>query len=147
MTVLFFCENEKNTDIITYNDLNHFLLFNIDVLQINENGNYFYEYTPKRDGDNIRYESDLNEQLTYYFNGIKYIPEDVSEFIFCSAPYTEFKIRITFLEKPNTNDEFKINARHWIINSNDRKTIISKPVIVKNIIYKDGVYVQKLIKF
>jgi hypothetical protein len=143
--IMFLVKNEKNADIITYNYTKQ-LLFDTNLLEIDREGHYFYEYRPDKIGDiidNIRFESsNLNNQLTYYIGGIKYAPEEVSEFVFISALFHEFKIRITFLEKPSPNDKFKILSRYYLINSKNRGLLQSSRVITKNNIYNYGMYIK-----
>ena len=43
--------HEEKTYMVTYNNKEKFLLFSAGFLQADENDNYFYEYTPKRDCD------------------------------------------------------------------------------------------------
>lgn len=145
--LMFLVENEKKADIITYNYTKHFLIFTIGVLEMDREGNYFYEYSPEKIGDiidNIYFEksSNLNIQLTYYIGGIKYTPEELNEFIFISARDHEFKIRITFLERPNPNDEFRILSRYYLINSQDRELLAKNRVITKKTIYNYGMCIK-----
>ena len=54
----FFIENQESTDIITYENIKHFSLLNVSVLERDANGKYFYQFSVKRDGDiidNIHY--------------------------------------------------------------------------------------------
>jgi hypothetical protein len=44
---------------------------------------------------------------------------------------SEFVIRVTFLEKPNNNDEFKIIMRNYILNDEDKKTLSTNSLGVK----------------
>jgi|688.fasta_scaffold866450_1 hypothetical protein len=116
----FLIENENNTDIITYENTRNFLVSDIDLLEKDESGNSFYELSVRRDGeiiDNIHYESssNLEVQISYYIGGVKYTPEEVNQFIFV-LQYNEFRIRITFLETPTTDVEFKIFSRYYIMN-------------------------------
>ena len=49
----FLIENEKKADIITYNYTKYFLVFTLGLLEIDREGNYFYEYSPEKNGDII----------------------------------------------------------------------------------------------
>ncbi len=145
----FFLENnqKENTDIITYNYTRRFSMLSISVLEIDKNGNYFYEYSLDRNGDivdNIRFEScsNLNAQLSYYIGGIEYTPEEIDKFVVVSAQYHEFKVRITFLEKPNPGDEFKILSRYYLINSQDRSLLSKSRIKTKNNIYNYGMCIK-----
>ena len=65
--------------------------------------------------------------------------EKIKEFVMCASMYTEFKLRLTFLEKPKNNDEFKIIIRNHLINTKDRQLLTKKPVKTEFINYIDGV--------
>jgi hypothetical protein len=140
--VKFFIENKDNVDIITYENTRHFSLLNFSVLERDTDGNYFYQFSIKRDGDiidNIRYESisGIPAQLSYYIGCDKYSPEEVDKFVIVSSIYHDFQIRVTFLEKP-TNDEFKILSRYYLVNTEDRKKLATNRVETENIFYGDG---------
>lgn len=146
--IRFLVENEKNADIVTYNYTKKFTLFGIDVLQMDKEGHYFYEYSVDRIGDivdNIMCESstNLNVQLSYYIGGIYYTSNEVKEFVFISAAYHDFKIRITFLEKPNPSDEFEILSRYYLINPQDRELLRKNKVNTENNIYYNGMCIKK----
>jgi len=139
----FFIINKDNADIITYKNTRHFSLLNIGVLERDADGNFYYQFSVKRDGDiidNIFYESisGINAQLSYYIGGDKYMPEEIDKFVIVSSMYHDFQIRVTFLEKQTTNDEFKIHSRYYVVNSDDKKYLKTSRVVTKNIIYSDG---------
>ena len=118
-------------------------LMNTDVLKIDNIGQYYYEFSPDRNCDiidEIKYVpfTNLDAKLTYYISSIEYPPEDFNEFLFCSALFNEFKVRITFIRKPKIDDKFKINSRHWLLDSTSQLLRRSK-VITKYNIYYDGV--------
>ena len=143
----FLIENEKKADIISYNYTKYFLVFTLGLLEIDREGNYFYEYSPEKNGDiidNIYIEKSLRLkiQITYYIGGIKYTPEEIDEFIFISAKNHDFKIRFTFLERPNPNDEFRIISRYYLINSQDRELLAKSRVLTKNNIYNYGMCIK-----
>jgi hypothetical protein len=145
----FFLENnqKENTDIITYNYTRQFSMLSISVLEIDKNGNYFYEYSLDRNADvvdNIRFEScsNLNAQLTYYIGGIEFSPEEIDKFVVVSAQYHEFKIRITFIKKPNLGDKFKLLFRYYLINSPDRTLLSKSRIKTKNNIYNYGMCIK-----
>jgi hypothetical protein len=141
----FFIENENNSDITTYNYTKDFLLLNVDVLGKDKEGKYFYEYSVERFGDIVDNISspDVNVQLTYYIGGIKYMPEEVNQFVIVSSMYHEFKIRITFMEKPTSDNEFKILLRYYLINTSDRQKLTMSKVITENIIYSNGMAIKR----
>jgi len=147
----FFIENQENADIITYENTRHFSLLNVSVLERDANGNFFYQFSVKRDGDiidKISFESTsgISAQLSYYIGGDKYMPEEVDKFVIASSMYHDFQIRVTFLEKQTTNDEFKILSRYYLVNTEDRKKLATSKVETENIIYSDGMTGRKINK-
>jgi hypothetical protein len=144
----FYINNKHNTDIVTYTSIRHFVLFNISVLEKDEEDNYFYEFSIQRSGDridDIHFESDsnMNVQMSYYIGDIKYTPEEINEFIIIHSQYYNLQIRITFLEKPTMNDEFKIISRYYIINAQDRRILATSNIETKNMVYSNGICNRK----
>ena len=76
-------------------------------------------------------------KISYYIGNILY--DKVNEFIFISAPYTEFKIRFTFNEKPNYEIEFNIYSRQYIIETEYRNNMTNSTIITKTNIYRNGI--------
>ncbi len=145
----FFIENQESADIITYENIRHFSLLNVSVLERDTDGKYFYQFSVKRDGDiidNIRYESisGISAQLSYYIGGDKYMPEEVDKFVIVSSMYHDFQIRVTFLEKQTCNDEFKILSRYYLLNTEDRKKLATSRVETENIFYANGMTSRKV---
>jgi len=145
----FFIENQGNADIITYENIRHFSLLNVSVLERDTEGNFFFQFSVKREGDiidNISFESisGIPAQLSYYIGGDKYMPEEVDKFVIASSMYHDFQIRVTFLKKQTTNDEFKIHSRYYLVNTEDRQKLATSRVETENIIYGDGMTRRKV---
>lgn len=137
-------QQPKSVSGITYYFTNQFSLANIDVLKIDNIGQYYYEFSPERNGDiidEIKYETntDLDAKLTYNIGGIEYLPEEFNEFLFVSALYNEFKIRIIFMRKPEIDDKFNIHSRYWLFDSEPRRFLQRSKVITKYNMYSNGV--------
>ena len=141
--LLYFLQNRAIADIITYQNERTFVLMNLSILEKDANANPFYQFSIKREGDivdNIRFEStsNLNVQLSYYIGGSMYLPEDVSEFVIIASAYNDFEIRITFLEQPSVDAEFKIRARYYLLLSDDREKLMHSKLETQNMIYSSG---------
>lgn len=142
----YFIENEVNgVDAITYNSIRKFSIANIGVLEKDKNDHFFYEYTIERTSDivdNISLEcsANLKAVLSYNIGGKLYEKEQIKKIIFIAAPYTEFKHRITFLEKPKTEDTFQVIMRNYIWNSQDRKLLAQSKVKCDNNLYFCGMF-------
>ena len=129
--------------MITYNSVRHFSINNISILKLDNKGNYFYEFSVDRHGniiDNIflSHSPNVNIVLSYYIGGKKYSLEEVKKIVVCASIHYEFKIRVTFLEKTNFNDEFKIIMRNYILETGDRKRLATNPLKCDNIRYYNG---------
>ena len=129
--ITFFIESNIKlyADAITYNSSRQFLINNISIFEVDDKGNYFYEFSVDRYGDiidNIFLEKSpyLKAELTYYIDGDKCLPEEIKYFVTCVSLYSGFKIRITFLEKPNLHDELKIIMRNYLLNTEDIQLLL-----------------------
>lgn len=145
----FFISNSNDVDIITFNNIKQFALYNIDVLKKDNDDNYYYEYSIDRIGDivdNIKLESDTKAVLSYNIGGYNYTYNEVDKFVIIGSQYHECKIRITFLEKPNINEEFKLHFRYYIINTNDRRLIMNNKMETDKLIYECGMVQKKEIQ-
>lgn len=143
----FFLENEQNTDAITYYDTRHFMLMGVQVLEIDKNGHHFFEISVKRHGDivdNISFESlsGLNVTISYNIGGIEYAHSEIDEFVLVAGVYHDFVIRITFLQKPAIDSEFKIVSRYYLLNSQDRKLLNQSKVLTRNFFYTNGMCIK-----
>ena len=135
---------ENKVDAITYNSVRHFSINNVSMFEIDEKGNYFYEFSIDRYGDiidNIYFEKskNLSAQFIYYIGGKRYLPNEIKKFVTCSAPYTEFKVRIVFFEKPTFNDEFKMMMRNYLLNEEHKKILYMHHIKCDDMMYNNGV--------
>jgi len=133
---------DSQCDGISYNRTREFLLSNIDVFERDNYGNYFYEYSLDRENDiidNFNFEStNKNVKYNYIIGGYKYDINDINEFITIASQYSDFIIRITFLEKPNINDEIKMYYRVFLLETDLRNYFIKNAIKTKSILYSDG---------
>ncbi len=142
--LVFLLENEKNTDMITYNSSIKFLVYNVDMFKINKEGFLYHDFTIERVADiisDIQIEniSNVKIEITYLIANKELTSEKIKEFVMCASIYTEFKVRITFLEKPKYNDTFKIIIKNYLLNTNDRQILSRNAIKTKNVIYNNGV--------
>ena len=140
---------ENNTDAITYNHTDKLLLFNVSVLHIDNEGNYFYDYFLEKNCDvisGITFASSrkLTVKLTYYIGGIEYKYGEIDELLIVCGMYNEFKIRITFLEKPLIDDEFSFSSKMIVLKPKCVDRLRYNTVVTKNNIYHNGICFKKL---
>lgn len=104
---------------VSYNSSIKCHMANADVLLIDENGKYYFEYVIIRNCDiidsitvkmfsvnseqgqeNHQVLSQSQPTLCYYIGGIKLAADKISELITVAAMFTEFRMRVIFAEKP-----------------------------------------------
>ena len=122
---------EKEASIISYNTKKTFQLYNVDVLEVNNN-EYSYKYMIERHADiidNIQVESfnnqfqSLNIKLKYIIGGVEY--DNVSTFINIAAVYHDFYLKFIFTEKPKVDDIICITYKNYILNDVNRDILMS----------------------
>jgi len=134
---------DTKKDGISYNKFRQFSLLNVDVLEKSLDGNYFYEFILNRDGDifdNFKFEStNKNLKFSYIIGGAIYESDEIDELITVAASYSHLKIRVNFLEKPNSDDEFSISYRVYLLDIETRNYLMNNLIKTKFNLYRDGV--------
>jgi hypothetical protein len=151
--IKFFIEINDNTpwaDAVTYDSTRQFSIANVSIFELDNEGRCFYEFSVDRNADmisNITFESPnvMRVQLTYYVGGILYTPEELTEFITCASQYHDFKIRITFLDKPNFDDMFKITMRNYIFSNENKQILRNNKVQTTSSVYYNGMCNKKVL--
>ena len=131
---------DSQCDGISYKKYRQFSLLNVAVLEKDGNGNYFYEFNLDRDGDiydNFKFESNNNITISYIINSNIY--NTLNEFLVVASQYSDIKIRVTFLNKPNSNDEFRLSYRVYLLESNSRHYLIKNSIKTNTNLYNNGV--------
>lgn len=133
----------SKSDGISYNRSRQFFLLNVAVLEKDTDGNCVYEFILNRDGDifdNFKFEStNKNLKFSYIIGGTKYESDVISELITVAASYSYLKIRVTFLEKPNIDDEFSIFYRVYLFDIDTKNYLMNNSIKTKSNLYTDGV--------
>lgn len=133
----------SKSDGISYNKFRQFSLLNVDVLEKGLDGNYFYEFILNRDGDifdNFKFEStNKNLKFSYIIGSAIYESDEIHELITVAASYSHLKIRVTFLEKPNIDDEFSISYRVYLLDIETRNYLMNNSIKTRSNLYRDGV--------
>jgi len=140
---------ENDTDAVTYNHTDKLLLFNISVLHIDSDGNYYHDYFLEKNCDiisNIHFASSrkINVKLTYYIGGIEYKFKEINELLLACGLHNEFKIRITFMEKPSVDDEFSFSSKMFVLKPKCTDILRHNTVYTKNNIYHNGICFKKI---
>ena len=121
---------ESNADIVSYTTQKNLVLFNVDVLEVDKNGDYIYEYSLERQADiidNIHIVSSNNSvKMTFNIGGEEY--DNINTFLSVAAQYHEFKLKLIFTD-PKVDDKISIWYRNYLLNSDLRKQIIKKNII------------------
>jgi hypothetical protein len=135
-------------DSIMYNMTHNIIIYNINMLKLNINGKYYYDFKIDKLGDivnNIRVEGPQNIQIkkSYIISGVEYSPIDFGTFVFAAAPYTNLVLRIIFCEKPNIYDKFTILMRYYLLNPDYKNVLKNNIVISTSNIYKNGICIKR----
>ena len=140
-------KNKKDIDIVTYY-LSKILVFkNVSILEIDSNGQYYYDINIDKTCDiigdiNVVSNSNLKFKISYIIenDSNKIVLEYINDFLFVlvAAYYSKLKIRLTFLEKPPLYDELKINTKCYFLHQEDRFLLSSNIVESKYIKYING---------
>lgn len=142
--------NKNYADIITYNSIMPIIINN--TCNTDENGYSYYEFFINKSNsnydiiDNIILEnfSYTTAKLNINIDNNIYEVDEIKDIItFLLRKDTDIKLRITFKEPPNINDEFKILMKCYLLNSDDKKILANKMIICDKIIYKDDTYYIK----
>jgi hypothetical protein len=132
---------ESNADIVSYTTQKNLVLFNVDVLEVDKNGDYIYEYSLERQADiidNFHIVSSNNSvKMTFNIGGEEY--DNINTFLSVVSPYHEFKIKLLITE-PKVEDKISICFRNYLLNTELRKKITTRGPIIKTDtnIYIDG---------
>ena len=102
--------------------------------------NYFYEYDIKNDGDimdNIRINLPKNAIVNFLIGGYEY--DNINTFINLNAPYSEFKLKFIFTEKPTKDDPIGIYYDCYILDGYERNKMRNiKKIKTRTNLYEDG---------
>ena len=138
---IFLITNENIADIITFkfNDCPK-----INDCPKNNEGLYVYDYNVKRIGEivdniNVKIKSNSKFYITYIIG--EYTSDKFKEFICLLAPFQNFKIRITFLEKPMQNDEIIISLRYYMLDTESSDELLKYQCVRSDSgLYYNGIY-------
>jgi hypothetical protein len=137
----FMIDNKCTADAVTYNHTNKFTFAD---LKTDDDGNFFYEYSPYRDVDiinNIRFESSngAKAKLSYCIGCV--YQSEMDEFLSMVAQYNQFKIRVTFLDQseiPTVEDELMVHSRVYILELPVKKILAKYVILTKHNRYENG---------
>jgi hypothetical protein len=133
---------ESDANVLTYTDNHKFHLFNVDVLQQDQLGNYFFTFSPHLQdiaSDFLLQSSNKNVEMWFMINGIDYKVEDVRQFLKCCAPYCGFQIKFVFSEKPSFDDTIDLTYKSSLLKLNNVNKLRDSIVITDALHYKEGV--------
>jgi hypothetical protein len=137
-------DNDTDDTVVTYNSGRRFMLFNIAVLELDNDNNIFYEFDVLREADvidNISFDcNNVRFKINYFIGGQLYDLNEVGELVFVALRYNACVVRITFLEKPNNDTLFEMKYKCHLWNKSSRVLLESTPIVVKNGIYANGMF-------
>lgn len=144
--IKFLIQNDKNYDMITYNDVIS-VSFNIDNLKLGKKNRYYYDYKIGHNSDMIdNITCDVQPQqvpvkLYYSIKNHQYSLKKMNEILLIHMRYTcayPSILRITFLEKPEQEGVINIHSRRYLMKPEHRQTLAINPVKTKSMRYMCG---------
>jgi hypothetical protein len=125
----FLVEKEKTVSYYTKTILK---LCNVDVMEVDKNGNYIYDYILNRQVDiidNITFTSNnKNVKIIFDIGGRLY--DNVNTLLILLSSYTEIKLRFYFTENPKNGDEISLSYRNYLLNSKERNELQKYNVVL-----------------
>ena len=122
-------EKEKSLSYYTKTILK---LCNVDVMELDKQGNYIYEYTIKGHNidivDNITFTSN-NKNVKMIFNVGGRLYDNINTLLMLLSMYTEIKLRFYFTKKPNIGDEISLVRKNYLLIPKERKELQKYQVV------------------
>lgn len=134
-------KNHKNSDSVSYDAVKCFRMMNVGVIDVNKDNHSYYDYIIQKDCDiltNISVHAEKKIKLSYFIGNIECDFNKITELVLCKIIYDDIKLRITFLERPITQDEFKIYSRRYFIDKTPRRLLLNSAVKTKYLGYLNG---------
>ncbi len=138
----FLVENEKDCSIVYYDECLEVI---INPNNVDENGNIFYIYNFERSADYITdiYVNRNDVKLTFYLNDTQV--NGINPFIFAACIYQQLKVKITFLKGAPLNNKIFIFNKRYIVNNDDRYTLMFNKIETDYLIFNNGSCELKLL--
>jgi len=134
-------------DMICYPDYKQLVLYNIAVLQINEDGKYYYDYDLDHSYDIIDgftfYAPGLDANISFLIGPNEYSFDQIEEVVMFASIYSHAKVRFTFNTLPENNKKIGIQTRRYLCNADTRHKLARNKVVTRNIIYHKGVCLKR----
>jgi hypothetical protein len=121
---------ESKADVVSYNTVKNLELFNVSVLEVDNKGNYIYEFSLERQADvidNIHIISCNSEvKMTFIIGGEEY--DKINTFLSVVSQYHDLRLKLYFT-KPKVEDKISICYRNYLLNNDLRKNITKEHII------------------
>ena len=136
---------QSEFDIVKYPFIKKILIFNIPVMEKDNDGNYYYDCEIKRDCDIISdftiNSNDLNIRFSFICGINEYEINDLKYILLAACVYSAIKLRITFNDDkmPRTEKtEVIFTYYKYICNRNISYYLMKNKMITPTIIYNEG---------
>lgn len=135
---------ESGYDIISYKKCIELSFLNVDMLEYEKN-KYVYKYEVKKDVDvinNIILQSTTNDIQMKIIIGNNEYDYTSDTFLLAAMPYSKFRLKFMFSEKPTINDNIIITYTCYLLQNNMRRTIISNKITTNDYTYANGMCIK-----
>ena len=136
-------DKQTDYDMIAYTGLKKIMLINIDALQIDHANNYYYEYDIDDQCDIItdfHIADSPHIKLSIIVGSYQY---ESSEILLTAAPYSRFKLRITFTTVPDAFKEIRIHYTKHLCTADLVKQLAYSTLLTKSMVYSNGICIKR----
>lgn len=133
----------NNIESMSYDDFSKIYLFNVEVLTLDNNGNYSFIYPIqfRKKGDiidNISITSSNKKmKCTFLFEDREL--ENIKQLVICAmGDNISLKLKFSFSDKPSSKDEIFIQSCNYILSDVDRNLIKSSLILSEEFTYDEG---------
>jgi len=129
-------------EMICFSDYKKLLLYNIDVLRIDDMGKYYYEMELEHHYDIIGgftvYAPGLDVTTSFLIGMDEYKFDEIEEIVMAAAIFSHIRIRFTFNTVPENNKEIGIQTIRYLCNSHTHNALARYKVVTKYSTYHNG---------
>lgn len=125
-----------NTDNLTHNVIKKFKVADVNILQSDEDGKYFFEYLPGNTEWDIIYDLESNVKFKVFVGGFNLKTENL-KLVPCCVQYHKISIRM-YVEPDQKPDEIYIKFKSILLSSEERDMLRADNVIFGDNMYHQG---------
>ncbi len=128
---------DNSIENLTYNVIKKFKIIDINILQLDDDGKYFFEYLPGYGEWDIIYNIESNLELKVCVNNNLFLKSEKLKLITCCLVYHKFSMRI-YVDPFNVPDEIYVKFKSVLLDSELRYDLRFDEVNSGDVCYMRG---------